>query len=191
MTIEWNTVALPITLTLADSEAFGLKAREVEVSRGPKLALETVVRATARPERKSDPVPGSEARGVQVRATTRDHNEVILEGLNGYTVYDRNRKAQDEDYRPLHPSTWLNQDRFLDDETVDLKAPRVSPLDKLSKEISERIGFTIQGMDKASLSECLSEGLTREQIMERLDGYKSDERLSGFLYKILEDTKGL
>ena len=86
MPIEWNTISLPMMLTLSASDAFAVQAREVEVRRGAKLVLETVVRATARPERKPDPVLGSPAHGVQVRAATRHREEAILDGYRTHNT---------------------------------------------------------------------------------------------------------
>lgn len=40
--------------------------------------------------------------------------QTILDGLTQYRSYEARRRQQ-PDYRPLHPATWLNQERWLDE----------------------------------------------------------------------------
>lgn len=42
----------------------------------------------------------------------------ILGGIDSYKAYEKKRRRQN-DYRPLHPSTWLNQGRFEDGEIIE------------------------------------------------------------------------
>ena len=43
-------------------------------------------------------------------------HEQIMAGIPAYAAYERTRRKQ-SDYRPLHPATWLNQGRWMDEET--------------------------------------------------------------------------
>ena len=47
-------------------------------------------------------------------ARERGAKDQIVGALPAYRAYEDHRKRQ-RDYRPLHPSTWLNQDRWLDE----------------------------------------------------------------------------
>lgn len=40
-------------------------------------------------------------------------SEDILDGVDSYRSYEKKRRQQN-DYRPLHPSTWINQERWND-----------------------------------------------------------------------------
>jgi hypothetical protein len=52
-----------------------------------------------------------------IKARKKVSAETILVGLPKYQAYEDGRKEQD-DYRPLHPATWLNQKRWADEVQV-------------------------------------------------------------------------
>jgi len=54
------------------------------------------------------------ARESYVKARKKASKEAIHAGLSKYQQYEK-RRARQADYRPLHPSTWLNQERWEDD----------------------------------------------------------------------------
>jgi len=54
------------------------------------------------------------AREAFIAARKKASLEEILDGLPGYRKYEEGR-AQQSDYRPLHPATWLNQERWGDE----------------------------------------------------------------------------
>ncbi|MCK4306084.1 MAG: hypothetical protein KAY24_17725, partial [Candidatus Eisenbacteria sp.] len=57
------------------------------------------------------------AREAFVKARGKVSLETIMAGVPGYVTYETGRRTQ-KDYRPLHPATWLNQERW-DDEVVN------------------------------------------------------------------------
>jgi hypothetical protein len=68
------------------------------------------------------------ARQAYIKARDAVSKEVILAGLPGFQAYEDGRKKQ-SDYRPLHPATWLNQERWTDElsakETLDEQIARI------------------------------------------------------------------
>jgi hypothetical protein len=69
-----------------------------------------------------------DAREAYIKARKKTSKEDILAGLPKYKDYEAGRSVQ-QDYRPLHPATWLNQERWTDVvqhvETIDEKIDRV------------------------------------------------------------------
>jgi hypothetical protein len=60
------------------------------------------------------------AREAYLKARKKTDKATILAGLPGYFAYEGKRAAQ-ADYRPLHPATWLNQERWADEPTGNAK----------------------------------------------------------------------
>ena len=59
------------------------------------------------------------ARKAYVQARKHTSKDEILDGIPKYDAYEAARKAQSpSDYRPLHPATWLNQERWADEIAV-------------------------------------------------------------------------
>lgn len=54
------------------------------------------------------------AKAAYIKARKITPKEVILAGLPNFKAYERWRGSQ-PDYRPLHPSTWLNNERWQDE----------------------------------------------------------------------------
>lgn len=54
------------------------------------------------------------AHKAYIKARKKFPAEVILAGLPKFQAYEDGRKVQ-PDYRPLHPATWLNQERWADE----------------------------------------------------------------------------
>jgi hypothetical protein len=54
------------------------------------------------------------AREAYIKARKKASKDDILAGLPKYRAYEDGRKTQ-KDYRPLHPATWLNQERWTDE----------------------------------------------------------------------------
>mgnify|MGYP001592758920 CR=1 FL=1 len=54
-----------------------------------------------------------DARDAYVKARKKTSKDEILAGLPKYKDYEAGRSKQ-VDYRPLHPATWLNQERWTD-----------------------------------------------------------------------------
>jgi len=54
------------------------------------------------------------AREAYLKARKKVSAETILSALPKYQIYEDGRKSQ-IDYRPLHPATWLNQERWDDE----------------------------------------------------------------------------
>ena len=54
------------------------------------------------------------ARDAYIKARKIAKKEKILAGLPNYVAYAKKRSSQ-PDYRPLHPATWLNQERWTDE----------------------------------------------------------------------------
>lgn len=53
---------------------------------------------------------------IQARKKKKVPKETILAGLQEYTKYEAERQVRSkDDYRPLHPATWLNQERWDDE----------------------------------------------------------------------------
>jgi len=63
------------------------------------------------------------ARDSYINARKRVSKELILAGLPKYAEYE-GRRSKQADYRPLHPSTWLNQERWSDELPGGSKAER-------------------------------------------------------------------
>ena len=57
------------------------------------------------------------AKKAYVKARKTVPAETICAGLSKYQAYEDGRKQQSE-YRPLHPATWLNQERWTDEVKV-------------------------------------------------------------------------
>lgn len=56
------------------------------------------------------------ARRAYVKARQTASKAEILGGLPGYARYEFGRQSRSRgDFRPLHPATWLNQERWTDD----------------------------------------------------------------------------
>jgi hypothetical protein len=85
-------------------------------------------------------VPNKLGKGAAMDAYARARGKTdkakILAGLHGYRAYEKQRKSLGPDYRPLHPCTWLNQERWNDE--VDVKPDRRCscgrPADGVSKD---------------------------------------------------------
>ena len=122
-------------------------------------------------------------------ALKRKHSpETIIKGVTSLIRYESQRKSQDPNqFRPLHPSTWLNGDRFLDEVGDDPTKPRKTKLDRATEEAEAILGVRVSGMDKSALSECLAEGLTRDEIYKRQKDYDPNMRLSEYFYRITEE----
>jgi len=58
------------------------------------------------------------ARPAYAAARGKASKEDILAGLPSYRAYEESRSNQ-SDYRPLHPTTWLNQERWTDEFSGD------------------------------------------------------------------------
>jgi len=72
------------------------------------------------------------AREAYCKARDKATHAAILAGLPGYAAYESTRqKASKGDYRPLHPATWLNQERW-NDEPQQPGKPTKSGLSALS-----------------------------------------------------------
>ena len=56
------------------------------------------------------------AREAFIKARKKADLPAIIAGLSVYAAYEDGRRGQ-EDYRPLHPATWLNQERWEDEHT--------------------------------------------------------------------------
>jgi hypothetical protein len=65
------------------------------------------------------------ARDAYLKARKKTDKATILAGLPAYCVYEAKR-AKQADYRPLHPATWLNQERWADEPTGKAK-PHEAP----------------------------------------------------------------
>jgi hypothetical protein len=57
------------------------------------------------------------ARRAYVKARKIVSNSVLITGLEKYQSYENRRKEQ-ADYLPLHPATWLNEERWADEVQV-------------------------------------------------------------------------
>lgn len=56
------------------------------------------------------------AKKAYIKARKIAYKDEILAGLPGYRQYEIVRQRRDgADFRPLHPATWLNQERWLDE----------------------------------------------------------------------------
>lgn len=59
------------------------------------------------------------AKRAYLKARKTASKAEILAGLPGYRRYENARQSRDgADFRPLHPSTWLNQERWQDEIVV-------------------------------------------------------------------------
>jgi len=56
------------------------------------------------------------AREAFIKARKKADLSTIIAGLSVYADYEDGRRGQ-KDYRPLHPATWLNQERWEDERT--------------------------------------------------------------------------
>jgi hypothetical protein len=110
--------------------------------------------------------------------------EIIMAGLPGYIKYEKGRSRQEE-YRPLHPSTWLNQERWSD---VIPGAKKKKGFDILIRFSDDREPETYHMASKKELSETIEKMklseinafeyyLDVEAAQERFTG--SDHRLEG------------
>lgn len=126
------------------------------------------------------------------RAIERGHTALeIKEGLPVYIAYERDARAasktEGKKHRPLHPATWLNGDRFLDESGADLAKPRKSELDLACDDVGSKIHLLVEGTDRMALQDCLDAGMSRGEIMVALKGYKENGRLNLFLYEVVEE----
>jgi len=111
--------------------------------------------------------------------------EEIYTGIGVYIQAEESRKkAHPDDYSPLHPATWINGDRFRDEPGADLTMPKKSKLDVTCEMIAKVIGKPVQGHARVTLTTCLNDGMTRQQIMNGLSRYEEGKDLSNFFYKI-------
>lgn len=68
------------------------------------------------------------ARKAYIKARKKIPAETILTGLPKYQAYEDGRKDQ-SDYRPLHPATWINQERWADEiQIAETAAEKVARL---------------------------------------------------------------
>lgn len=58
------------------------------------------------------------ARKAWEKAVKKTPIETILSGLPSFIAYE-SKRAQQQEYRPLHPSTWLNQERWKDQHNTE------------------------------------------------------------------------
>ena len=79
------------------------------------------------------------ARTAYLNARLKTSKEEIFAGLENYRQYEANR-AKQTDYRPLHPSTWLNQERWADEPVAaaETATPKTKLLQLFGKYCSER-----------------------------------------------------
>jgi hypothetical protein len=76
------------------------------------------------------------AREAYIKARKKTSKDAILAGLPRYASYEKRRAAQ-PDYRPLHPATWLNQERW-DDEDAGKPKSAIPPARKGVRAAKER-----------------------------------------------------
>jgi hypothetical protein len=61
----------------------------------------------------------------------------IMAGLPNYLAYEKSRRMQ-QDYRPLHPATWLNQERWRDGPPVSEKDKTQESLDNIAEWLHDK-----------------------------------------------------
>ncbi len=68
------------------------------------------------------------ARTAYVKARQKTGKQTILDGLPAYQRYETQRKAKDgNDFRPLHPATWLRGERWEDEVPCSPEPQRGDP----------------------------------------------------------------
>jgi predicted RNase H-like HicB family nuclease len=114
--------------------------------------------------------------------------DVIIKAVPHYVKEQTARRAADASCQILHPERWIRDERFEGYQSGDPNAPKKSKMDILCEEIGIKLGRSVSGAERPSLSECLSEGLTRDEIMKRLDEKQAgtDENFTHFLYSITD-----
>ena len=75
------------------------------------------------------------ARDAYIKARKKNPKETIMAGLPKYKDYEQGRMEQ-QDYRPLHPTTWLNEERWTDE--VIHKETFSEQIDRVMREEAER-----------------------------------------------------
>ena len=120
---------------------------------------------------------------------------VILAGLPTYQAYEAKRKAQDgDDFRPLHPSTWLNQERYADEPVggVATRSPEAGVVwDKVLPQLKEELGETQFGTwFENPVPVRLSDN---ELVIAVTDAFTKggiDRRFAGAIEKLLTEIQG-
>jgi len=113
--------------------------------------------------------------------------EQIKKGVITLIQYETERQRKGPDsFTPLHPATWLNGDRFLDEPGTDPTKPRESKLDRVSQQIEKALKVSIRGMDRNMLSDYMNEGMTVEEIMGKQALQEGCKTFSEFLFRVSE-----
>jgi len=123
------------------------------------------------------------------KAIKRGHTpSQIVKGVGVYIAYETARvKSGNSEYSPLHPATWLNGDRFLDDQPQDPREPKKSKTQVSVEKIEGILNTKVDGSERVILNECLSEGLTPEIIKVRLEEFREGDKFSEWICKITEE----
>ena len=122
------------------------------------------------------------------KALERGYTPLVIEkGIPTLVSSEKARqRASGSEYSPLHPATWLNGDRFLDEPGTNLSEPRKSKTDIAAEKCEAIMKIRVTGADKAALSACLSEGMTVKDIEERQYLHSEGKALSHFFYEVSE-----
>ena len=79
------------------------------------------------------------AREAYLKARKKVSKEIIFSGVEMYQKYEAYR-SQQSDYRPLHPSTWLNQERWGDEwKCPEIKQKRTAAEERARLEAEGRL----------------------------------------------------
>jgi hypothetical protein len=108
-----------------------------------------------------------EARKAWQKALKVADADTIIAGLKGYRAYESGRVMQ-RDYRPLHPATWLNQERWTDAQAKAPKSPSELEADRI-KALRQRVQPDLENFKKWFAEQYQrddwEEGLRRESVL--------------------------
>lgn len=109
----------------------------------------------------------------------------ILAGIPTLHKEEKKREGSDgANYKPLHLSTWLNGDRFLN-VSVDEGVGQLTPFEKTVQEIGWALQYVPTGNALVALRECVSDGLTVEMVQANKDKLKGPDDFVAFCYSIM------
>ena len=122
------------------------------------------------------------------KALKRGHTaQQIKKGVVTLIQYETQRQRKDPNgFQPLHPTTWINQDRFLDEPGANLSEPRKTNLDKKAQRIQDALNIELSGADKTDLNTFLADGLTIDTIIAKQNLKEDGMHFRELLFKIAE-----
>ncbi len=105
----------------------------------------------------------------------RKHSpEKIIAAAVTYMKDEQKRASQaGDDFSPLYPATWLNQDRFLDEQSNNPMDPKKSRTDLIIEEASKLLSYDIHSADKVIFLTLMEDGdIDLDTIRKRCHTWK-------------------